>query len=146
MAAANILRRGSGLCQSVKFSITGTPARHIQCNCLNCQKSSGSAFLTNILFKRDQYKVESGAEHIKVFKDTSTDSGGTLERSFCSNCGSPLHIRNVSNPKMSGNIVVCGGTIDENYKNFKPQSELFPHRRHAWVPEVQKAKKEASKM
>ncbi|KAK5937820.1 hypothetical protein PMZ80_009949 [Knufia obscura] len=141
MAAATALRRGSCLCQTVKFSLTGPPARHIQCNCLNCQKASGSAFLTNILYKRDQYKIESGANSVKIFEDKHTDSGSVLERAFCSNCGSNLSIRNTSNPKMSDNIVVCAGSIDDNYKHFSPQSELFTHRRHAWVPEVKRVKK-----
>lgn len=47
---------------------------------------------------------------------------------------------------MSGNIVVCAGSVDDNYKDFKPQSELFGHRRHVWVPEVQKKKKENAKI
>ena len=72
--------------------------------------------------------MDSGSEYIKIFEDKDTDSGSKLERAFCSNCGSNLHIRNVSNPKMSGNIVVCAGSVDDNYKDFSPQSELFKHR------------------
>lgn len=45
---------------------------------------------------------------------------------------------NKSNPKMSGNIVIPAGVVDDSYKEFTPQSELFAHRRHAWVPAVQK--------
>jgi hypothetical protein len=94
-----------------------------------------------------QYKIESGAEKVKIFEDKETDTGATLERAFCSNCGSNLSIRNITNPKSSGNIVVCAGTVDDNYKDFKPQSELFAHRRHAWVPEVTRKKKtEAAKI
>lgn len=78
---------------------------------------------------------------MKIFEDKETDSGAVLERAFCSNCGSNLSICNTSNPKSKGNIVVCAGTVDDNYKDFMPQSELFPHRRHAWVPEVKKKKK-----
>ncbi|KAK5091454.1 hypothetical protein LTR05_001637 [Lithohypha guttulata] len=147
MAAANALRRGSCLCRKITFTLTGAPARNIQCNCLNCQKSSGSAFLTNILYKHEQYKVDSGSEFVKIYEDRDTDSGSTLERTFCSNCGSNLSIRNVTNPKSKDNIVVCAGSVDDNYKDFVPQSQLFAHRRHAWVPEIQKKKKpEASKI
>lgn len=88
-----------------------------------------------------QYNIESGAENVKIFRDTSTDSGSVLERAFCSSCGSSLSIRNITNPKMSDNIVVCAGSVDDNYKDFNPQSELFAHRRHAWVPEVKRKKK-----
>lgn len=37
--------------------------------------------------------------------------------------------------------MVCAGSVDDNYKDWKPQSELFGHRRHAWVPEVKKKAK-----
>ena len=50
---ASLVRRGSCLCKAITFSITGAPARMIQCNCLGCQKSSGSALLSNVLYKRD---------------------------------------------------------------------------------------------
>jgi len=88
-----------------------------------------------------QYKVEAGAEDIKIFQDKETLSGGVLERAFCSNCGSNLFNRNTTNPQMSGNIVVCAGSLDDSYKDFNPQSELFADKRHAWVPEVKKKKK-----
>ena len=136
-------RTGSCLCGAITFTLTGPPARNILCNCLNCQKSSGSNLLTNILYKREQYALTSGSSKVKIYKDKSTDSGSELERAFCSDCGSNLYIRNVSNAKMAGNIVVCGGTVDDNYKTFVPQSELFGHRRHAWVPALQKKPKSA---
>lgn len=78
---------------------------------------------------------------MKIYEDKETDSGAILERAFCSNCGSTLSTRNITNPKASGNIVVAAGTVDDNYKDFNPQSELFAHRRHAWVPEVKRKKK-----
>lgn len=90
-----------------------------------------------------QYKIESGGDLVKIFRDEQTDSGNALERAFCSNCGSNLSIRNVTNPAASSNVVICAGTVDDNYKEFNPQSELFPHRRHAWVPEVKKRTKPA---
>ena len=64
-----------------------------------------------------------------------------LERAFCSNCGSNLSIRNVKDPKMSENIVIPAGVVDDSWKDFTPQSELFTHRRHAWVPAVKKKAK-----
>jgi hypothetical protein len=42
---------------------------------------------------------------------------------------------------MAGNIVVCGGSVEGHHETFVPQSELFVHRRHKWVPEIVKKKK-----
>lgn len=85
-----------------------------------------------------QHKIESGSESVKVYQDKDTRSGGTLERGFCSSCGSNLFMRNNGDPKMKDNIVIPAGSVDDSYKSFVPQSELFPDRRHAWVQEVKK--------
>lgn len=74
MAASNIIRRGSCLCRNVKFTLTGSPARHIQCNCLNCQKASGSAFLTNILYKRSVCLTQSSGTRALDLTDSSLSS------------------------------------------------------------------------
>ena len=119
------------------------PAIQVRCECLmllSCPESSRPIILVRspLLINQQQYKIESGKEHVKTYKDTNTDSGSSLDRNFCSNCGSTLSIQNTTNPKMKDNIVICAGTIDDNYKDFMPQSELFPQRRHAWIPELKK--------
>jgi hypothetical protein len=86
------------------------------------------------------HAITSGASKVKIYHDSATDSQSKLERAFCSECGSNLYIRNISNPKMAGNIVVCAGSVEGNHETFAPQSELFVHRRHKWVPEVVKKK------
>ena len=90
-------------------------------------------------------RIEEKATIVKVYKDGDTTTGSMLERTFCSNCGSNLTIKNVSKP--NGNVVVCAGSVDGNHENFVPQSELFQHRRHAWVPAVKRPpKKDQSKI
>jgi hypothetical protein len=92
------------------------------------------------------YSVTSGESNIKIYKDKNTDSGSELERAFCTDCGSNLYIRNITDPKMSMNVVVCGGSVDDNFKTFVPQSELFGHRRHGWVPELKRKPKGGAKI
>lgn len=46
-----------------------------------------------------------------------------------------------SNEPEDGVVVVCAGSVDDMWKDFKPQSELFKHRRHTWVPEVKRKPK-----
>jgi len=57
-----------------------------------------------------------------------------------------MSIRNVSNPKMSGNIVIPAGVVEGSYLDFVPQSELFGERRHQWVAEVKKPGKKVAKI
>lgn len=39
------------LCSKVKFTLKGEPFHFVICNCRNCQKASGSAFMANSMFK-----------------------------------------------------------------------------------------------
>ncbi len=50
-------------------------------------------------------------------------------------------MRNVTNPQMADNVVICAGSVEGNHETFVPQSELFPNRRHAWVPAVKRPEK-----
>ena len=60
-----------------------------------------------------------------MFKDPN-------ERSFCSNCGSPLFIRN---PNFVGAVIVTNGTQNE-MEGWKPQEELHCSQRMSWVPKL----------
>ncbi|CAF4005627.1 unnamed protein product, partial [Rotaria sp. Silwood1] len=46
----------------------------------------------------------------KLYKDPNTDSGTTVERAFCSNCGSPVYGKN---PQFIGLIAVRLGLFDQ---------------------------------
>ncbi|KAF2239337.1 hypothetical protein EV356DRAFT_502366 [Viridothelium virens] len=38
---------GSCLCGTIRYSLSSPPTQCVLCHCNNCQKSSGSAFMTN---------------------------------------------------------------------------------------------------
>ena len=44
-------RSASCLCGAIKFDITGDPVTFMVCHCVNCQKATGSVFMSNTFFK-----------------------------------------------------------------------------------------------
>jgi hypothetical protein len=49
-------RRGSCLCRRVQYSVHGSALRAQICHCNNCQKTSGSSFGANIIYKKEVCK------------------------------------------------------------------------------------------
>ncbi|KAL0945225.1 hypothetical protein HGRIS_000738 [Hohenbuehelia grisea] len=127
-AVASIVRRGACLCQRVRYELRGEPKSHLVCHCKNCQKFSGSAFMTNLFYKPEDVIITQGKESIKTYKDANTDSGNTLTRSFCSECGSSLFLKN-STIELT---IVCSGNVEDPVQLI-PKRELYPQDKRSWV-------------
>ncbi|GAA5845640.1 hypothetical protein JCM9279_006058 [Rhodotorula babjevae] len=84
------MAKGSCNCSSVSVELkNGLPESSILCHCMSCRASSGSLFTVNLAVKKADLVI-TGKEHIKEYADKDTDSGSTLLRRFCGNCGSPI--------------------------------------------------------
>lgn len=78
---------GGCLCGAVRYKVSGEPVRIVNCHCDDCRKVTGAAFATNVFFKEDEITIVQGTP--KVFQHTA-DSGSTMTKEFCGNCGSQL--------------------------------------------------------
>ncbi|KAJ5148514.1 hypothetical protein N7448_000092 [Penicillium atrosanguineum] len=111
------------------------------CFCNNCRKSTGSIGMANSWYSKKAsatpsfvgaFKITKGAGALRTYKDHATDSGGTVERSFCSNCGSPMIAENRS--KFPDAVIVTYGTMElETGKMWKPELEFFCKRKADWL-------------
>lgn len=77
--------KGSCLCGTVRYEITGSLGATGHCHCSMCRKSHGAAFATWASVKPDQFRWASGAEFVEKYK-----SSPGAERCFCKKCGSAL--------------------------------------------------------
>lgn len=75
--------KGSCLCGSVQFEVTGKLGSGELCHCYQCRKWTGHV-LASTEVERDALRI-SGAQKIKWFQ-----SSKKVRRGFCSQCGSPL--------------------------------------------------------
>lgn len=66
-----------------------------------------------------------------MYADSITDSGNTMYRHFCGNCGSPMFLK--SNV-VSDFVALHEGSIVE--EKTQPTIELYPQDKYAWFGEV----------
>ncbi|GLI81275.1 hypothetical protein PoHVEF18_009651 [Penicillium ochrochloron] len=125
---------GSCLCQQIRYELTGDPQMRLLCHCGNCRKVTGSSFMANAVYQKNQFRIVSGEELLKTYEDSNNSSGNVLSRAFCSNCSSSLFITNSLN---KGMLVVTSGTMDLGRAEWVPQVEVFCKSRREWLPPVE---------
>ncbi len=124
--------KGSCLCGAVQYSFDKEPALVFACHCLDSQKWTGSAFSLMAVFPRDSFRLQGSPKGYSAAADT----GRSVTRHFCSDCGSSLYMEVEKAP---GVIVAAVGTL-EGGANLVPKRHAWVKRKHSWVtldPEVQ---------
>lgn len=118
---------GQCLCGDVKYQLASDPVMSGVCHCKNCQRQAGSAFSTIAGISRSELTFTTGEP--KLYQDSDTESGGTVERYFCGNCGSPLYSKIPDQPDM---VFLKTGTLDDT-TNFTPQFHVWCDSKQNWV-------------
>jgi len=118
---------GHCLCGSIRYEFDNPPAMTGVCHCKNCQRQAGSAFSTLAAVPRSEFRLTAGEP--KLYEDGDTDSGNTVQRYFCGNCGSPIYSAVPSSPDL---IFLKTGTLDDT-AGFKPQFHVWCDSKQSWV-------------
>jgi hypothetical protein len=79
---------GGCVCGSVRFLATGEPLRVTICHCRWCQRRTGTAFGTEVVFDSD--RVAFTGTGVTRYRHVSDESGRWLDIEFCGRCGSNL--------------------------------------------------------
>ena len=117
---------GQCLCGSIQYEVTEEPVMSANCHCINCQKTSGSAFSTNIVVPASGFNIS--GETLTDYVDLG-DSGQELHRYFCNKCGSPIY---TEVDIMPGVIVVKVGTLD-NTSSYVPGANIWCDSQMSWL-------------
>jgi len=121
--------KGGCLCGAVTFRTSGEPLGAMHCHCRDCQRATGSGFVTAYGVPRTQFTLEQGNDQLGAHQ-TTADSGGTVTREFCRDCGSPLFSYTTSYP---GDIWIKAGTLDDP-DEITPAASCFTWCATAWAP------------
>jgi hypothetical protein len=81
-------KTGGCVCGAARFKARGEPLRVTICHCKWCQRRTGTAFGTEVVF--DSGQVEITGPDIGRYRHISDESGRWLEIEFCRRCGSNL--------------------------------------------------------
>ena len=79
---------GGCVCGAVRFTATGEPSRVTICHCTWCQRRTGTAFGTEVVFEHHQ--VEVIGSQVARYRHVSDESGRWIESQFCRQCGTNL--------------------------------------------------------
>ncbi|HIO92544.1 MAG TPA: GFA family protein [Leucothrix mucor] len=115
---------GKCLCGKVTYTISSEPLRMGQCHCEDCRRSTGTGHASNAFFAEDSVKIEGDTSRFDII----TDTGSTLTRYFCPNCGSRLFSSNSTAPNFIG---VTAGTVDDS-SWFKANFIVYNKSKPEW--------------
>jgi hypothetical protein len=98
---------GRCLCGSVRYEYTGEPEEATYCHCDDCRRATGGAYTVGVLTRAAALSIVTG--RVKGYTTTG-DSGNTITREFCPECGSPLFTRAQAYPNL---VWIKAGSLDE---------------------------------
>lgn len=125
---------GGCACGAVRYSCDETPLVQAICHCRDCQRASGGAFGALFVVPSDRVTFEGDTPK---YWEKQADSGNTMQRGFCGNCGSPLYIYRPETPAMR---FLTAASLDDP-SVFKPSSEVWTSRANPWHPHCENTKK-----
>ena len=117
---------GGCLCGAVRYDCADAPLMMGTCHCRDCQRSSGSAFATLMIFNKETVAVS--GDGLATYTNTG-GSGRAVERGFCGKCGSPVSAFYDVTPDFT---VIFAGTLDDP-SLVKPQWNIYTADKHPWV-------------
>jgi len=94
------------------------------CHCRDCQKSSGGAYEPDIGLPAAALKITGAVKYY----DTKADSGNTLSRGFCSECGASLFGKTSAVPDLA---MITAGSLDDP-SLYKPTLDIFTASAQPW--------------
>ena len=117
---------GSCLCGAIRYTVKGPITELRACHCTNCQKASGAGGSVNAVIPRSSFTLTSGTPKRYAGK---ADSGRTLFRYFCGDCGSPIYSHRETTPDT---LVLRAGTID-NPGAMKITTHIWTKSAASWA-------------
>jgi hypothetical protein len=117
---------GGCLCGAVRFEYSGSMEAAAYCHCSDCRRVTGSAFNVSLPMLLTQFRIVRGAPRGYA---RMADSGNTLTRYFCSECGSPLF---TSSPVHPDRVYVKGGALDDP-SLVRPGTQRWLRSRVPWA-------------
>ena len=118
--------RGSCLCGAVRFELERAVGPFELCHCPRCRKVSGSAFMTAVGVKAEEFRLLTGADQIQRFELPVRDRPPAYSVTFCRQCGSP-----VPDPPESGWFEIAAGLLEDDPR-VRPDKHIYVEGKAGW--------------
>ncbi len=117
---------GGCLCGAIRYTVDQPISELRACHCTHCQKASGTGASINAMLPASSLTITKGKP--KLYEDTA-QSGRTLNRLFCADCGSPIYSQRANAPNL---LVLKVGTLD-NPVGMKITANIWTNSARAWT-------------
>ena len=116
---------GGCACGAVRYECMAEPLGSINCHCRDCQRAGGTAYASVLRVPAASFRVIKGEAR---FYSVKADSGNTVSRGFCAECGAPLFSRLSGMPEVVG---VRAGSLDDPSWH-RPAMDIFTASAQPW--------------
>jgi hypothetical protein len=117
---------GGCMCGAIRYTISVPVTELRACHCTTCQKGSGTQGSVNAVIPASAFNLTQGTP--KRY-DCLADSGRTLYRCFCGDCGSPIYSQRAT---ALDTLVVRAGTLD-NPGDMKITANIWTRSARPWA-------------
>ena len=115
---------GGCACGAIRYEVSGEPMVMVDCQCRQCQRTSGGGHTSNMTFQGAEVKLTGEASRFET-----TGDGGTVKSSaFCPVCGSPVYM---TFPAMPDIFIVRPASLDEPDR-YRPQLVTWTAAAQHW--------------
>ena len=118
---------GGCLCGGVRFEIARAVGPFELCHCPRCRKVSGSAFVSGLGVRVEDFRLLSGAELIRSYEAPIRERPPAYRVAFCSRCGSPVP----DPPPDTEWFEIPAGLLD-GHPMLRPDRHIFVECKSAW--------------
>lgn len=116
---------GGCLCGAVRYAASGAPMMVGHCYCTDCRKASGTSHGTHAAFPEPAVSING---QTKAY-ESAADSGNTIARHFCANCGCALFS---TNSAMPGAVFIRASSLDDP-SQVTPMMTVYASRAPEWA-------------
>ena len=95
------------------------------CHCRDCQRATGSAYFAAVSVPETAFRLTTGTP---AAYEKRADSGSTMRRMFCSQCGSPVFLTNSARP----NVVVLYAASVDDPSWVRPSRDIYTESAQPW--------------
>ncbi|HVN91137.1 MAG TPA: GFA family protein [Candidatus Binataceae bacterium] len=116
---------GGCACGAIRYEARGEPIFTANCYCRDCQRCTGTAVTSVLVFPLYAVAITGEARYFVVGGDT----GNLVNRGFCANCGSPLFTR----PELLPDAIAIKAASLDDPNQFSPQMECYVDSAPSWA-------------
>jgi hypothetical protein len=95
------------------------------CHCRDCQRATGSAYFPAVGMAATAFRLLTGTPAVY---EKLADSGHTMRRMFCVQCGSPVFLTNSARANL---VVLYAGSMDDS-SWIRPTRDIYTASAQPW--------------